>query len=155
MENMMAQVEALTGELALIKNEIIQVKSAHASLHQQAVDKNTMDVTRHADAASKIASIDERLNQLANNPFTPTTATFNKPLIEPKQIQVPIFAGAVSDSRSKFLEWSEKIKDRVALHDTGVVEAMSNVEQESDPIVEGKSEEMGVGRASSKQLHGF
>ena len=42
-----------------------------------------------------------------------------KPLIEPKQVEVKEFAGSMTDSRTKFLEWSEKIFDRVELFEEG------------------------------------
>ena len=41
MEAMMAQVTAVTDELAVLRSEIVQIKSAHANLHQASVEANT------------------------------------------------------------------------------------------------------------------
>ena len=65
-----------------------------------------------------------------------SNGTGRKPLIEHKNIVVPEFAGALTDTRAKFLEWVEDIKDRTALYDQKVAEAMSQVEQRTDKITE-------------------
>ena len=154
----MAQITTLSEELTLVKAEIVNVKSSHATMHQQSVDKNVMDGARFAEAATKINELTERIDQVsadARNPFAPSTATHAKPLLEPKQVQVDVFAGAVVDSRAKFLEWCEKVHDRVALTDPAIVEAMTKAENEDEPISSTRSGTLGVNTAYSKQLHGF
>ena len=64
----MAQITTLSEELALVKAEIVNVKSSHATMHQQAVDKNVMDGARFAEAATQIKSIAERLDQVSTAP---------------------------------------------------------------------------------------
>ena len=41
MAQVAAQVQLLTEEVATLKTELIAVKGAHATLHQQSVDANT------------------------------------------------------------------------------------------------------------------
>ena len=99
-------------EINLLKSEVVQTKAAHASLHQSAVERNT-------DVLRRFSEIGDRLNAI-----TTDTANTNegkgfrkKSLIEPKQVTVAVFAGSMTDSRAKFLEWSEKVMDRTGLFD--------------------------------------
>ena len=57
-----------------------------------------------------------------------------KPLIEPKQVEVEKFTGAIMDSRSKFLSWGERVKDRAELFDPNLAEIMTKIEGEESPI---------------------
>ena len=47
--------------------------------------------------------------------------------------------GAITDSRAKFLEWSETVKDRAALFDDALVDAMEKAEAEQTAITGDKS----------------
>ena len=78
-----------------------------------------------------------------------------KPLIEPKQINVPEFNGGLTDGRAKFLEWNERVKDRVGLYNTVLVDAVTEVEMQTNPITAKKSSDMGITKRSSQELHGF
>ena len=101
----MAQIAAITDEINLLKSEVVQTKAAHASLHQSAVDRNT-------DVIRRFSEIGDRLTAVATEARSSEgkgTGFRKKALIEPKQINVSEFAGAVNDSRSKFLSWSEKV----------------------------------------------
>ena len=68
---------------------------------------------------------------------------------------VPEFAGAITDSRSKFLEWSEKVRDRVKLYSKAAVEALVQVELSEEPITEEQSEKLGVTPQASAQIHEY
>ena len=59
------------------------------------------------------------------------------------------------DSRTKFLMWSERVKDRAELFDPNLSEAMTKVEGEEAPITLEKNTAMGIPVASSRELHGF
>ena len=61
----MAQINALTQELSILKEEIVVVKSSHATMHQGSVNKNVMDAGRHAEAANKLATLAERVEEVA------------------------------------------------------------------------------------------
>ena len=95
-------------EIQLLKNEVVNTKAAHAGLHQSAVEQSA-DVSRRFDA------VNEKLTTMASSGTGGAPGKFKKPLIEPKQIEVAKFAGAVSDSRAKFLTWAETVKDRAGL----------------------------------------
>ena len=113
MEAIMSQIAAMTDEINLLKGEVVQTKAAHAGLHQTAVERNA-DMIRRFDA------IGDRLNTVATEVRSSEgkgAGARRKALIEPKQVNVDAFAGAVNDSRSKFLLWAEKVKDRAGLFD--------------------------------------
>ena len=155
MEQMIAQVAAMTEEIQLLKNEVVGVKASHATLHQQSVEKNVMDAGRHADAATRIAQLEEGIERVRMEAPTLPGGTSRKPLIEPKQVAVEVFSGSMTDSRSKFLEWGERVKDRAGLQDPATVEGMEAAEKESEPIDEERSKALGMTTVSSRELHGF
>ena len=150
METLRAQIAAITDEIQVLKNEMVQTKSAHATLHQSAVDRNAETLRRFTD-------IGDRLNAIASDTGTHVGQGkgYKKSLIEPKQVTVTEFAGAVSDSRSKFLMWGEKVKDRAQLFDDELVEAMNKAEASTIPITAEMSAEWGITKDTSKELHGF
>ena len=78
-----------------------------------------------------------------------------KPLIEPKQVVVSEFAGSMSDGRARFLEWCEKVHDRVALFEDNLVQAMTEAEKCDAEITGEQTTKMGVSPFASRQLHGF
>ena len=90
----MAQVAAMSEEIQMLKNEVVGVKASHATLHQQAVEKNVMDAGRHADAATRIAQLEKGIERVKTEAPTLPGGTSRKPLIEPKQVAVDIFAGS-------------------------------------------------------------
>ena len=153
MEQITMQINAITEELGMLKQEIVGVKASHASLHQQSVDHSVLTAGRSNEAMQKIQQIEEKMANLTN-PFA-DKSQFKKSLIEPKQVEVEKFAGAIMDSRVKFLAWSERVKDRAELFDTNLSEAMTKVEGEEGVITSEKSTEMGIPVASSRELHGF
>ena len=155
MEQLRAQIAAMTDEITMLKNEIVGVKTSHATLHQQAVEKNVMDAGRHADAATRLQQLEAGLDRIKEENPTTAGGSSRKPLIEPKQVQVEVFAGSMTDSRSKFLEWGERVKDRAGLQDPNTVECMEAAEKEDDKITEDRSKALGMTTIASRELHGF
>ena len=135
-------------EIQLLKNEVVQTKAAHAGLHQSAVEKN-------AEVSCRFDALNEQLTSMASSGTGGAPGKFKKPLIEPKQIEVAKFAGAVSDSRSKFLTWVETVMDRAGLFDENLVDAMNAVEASKEPVTQDRSAELRIPPDVSKELHGF
>ena len=108
MEAMQGQVQAVIEELTAVKAEIIQLKASHANMHQSGVENNAQAAARYAEQAMKVADIEKKIEGIGG----PTGVSNKRSLIEPKQVAVEIFSGSIADSRSKFLEWGERIKDR-------------------------------------------
>ena len=102
MDALRQQVAAMVEEINLLKSEVVQTKTAHANLHQSTVDRNT-------DVLRRFSEITDRLHSLSTDAANTTDGkgSRKKFLIEPKQVNVSEFAGAVNDSRSKFLLWAE------------------------------------------------
>ena len=116
----------------MLKQEIVGIKGSHASLHQQSVDHSVLTAGRSAEAMQKIQALEEKMGNITN-PVSDKGQS-RKPLIEPKQVEVEKFAGAIMDSRGKFLTWSERVKDRAELFDPNLSEVMTKVEGEEEPI---------------------
>ena len=76
-------------------------------------------------------------------------------MIEPKQINVEVFSGGLTDNRTKFLEWSERVFDRIMLFDSELANKLSEVGAAKEPISPEKSIELGVSKGSNEQLQGF
>ena len=102
------QINAITEELGMLKQEIVGVEASHASLHQQSVDHSVLTAGRSAEAMTKIQQIEEKMANITG----PSTDKSKKSLIEPKQVEVEKFAGAIMDSRAKFLTWSERVSSK-------------------------------------------
>ena len=147
MEQLQAQIVAVTDELNTLRAEIIGVKTAHASLHQDAVTHNAA----HLQSLSKIQQQMDDISQKTQG--APTSD--KKPLIEPKSVEVKVFAGSMADDRAKFLSWTDKLRDRVALFDPSLVKAMALAAKGVEPITAEMSVAMGVTAYSSAQLHGL
>ena len=114
---MQAQVQAVTEELGALKMEIINLKESHARLHQSAVDS-------HAQTSRTIEAIQATVAEI------PSMATGKRPtLMEAKQFNVEEFSGGIADSRNKFMDWSERVRDRVLLFDPALAEEMKKVER--------------------------
>ena len=99
MELMAEQVRVLTDELNGLRAELVNVKAAHATLHQHT-----------SEAGQMMVSQGQRLEKLESKDGS--SESQKKLLIEPKNVQVDVFAGAVTDSRAAFIQWSEKVRDR-------------------------------------------
>ena len=70
-------------------------------------------------------------------------------------MNVEEFAGGVADARSKFLEWSERVRDRVQLYDPATVQAMKTVERTKDAIDGESSIAKGVTPQANIELYSF
>ena len=126
---MQEQIRVLTTELELLKQEIVGVKAAHAAMHQSSVDAGAASQRLAAEQSSRIGVIEGKFAGLERDAGTIGTSSFGKsrPLIEPKQISVEVFAGALNDTRGKFLDWCEKIKDRSLLYSKSLGEALQSL----------------------------
>ena len=151
------QLSALTDELTVLRNEMIQVKSAHAALHQGAVETNAGNVKMFEEQIARMSQIEGRMGSIAQNAQSGPggEAMKKRPLIEAKQVTVEVFTGSVADNRSKFLAWAERVKDRITLYEPGLIEAMKNVEHKTSPISADESRAIGITDAASREMHGF
>ena len=61
MEAMHGQVQAVVDELTLLKAEIIQLKSSHATMHQASVDGNTQAAARFAEQGTRVMDLEARM----------------------------------------------------------------------------------------------
>ena len=146
MEQFQAQIAVIADELQTLRGEVIAVKGSHASLHQSSVEANS----RHAE---RLGAIEEKVERLGQGVHAATGK--GRALMEPKQVTVPKFAGSVADSRSKFLTWTESMKDKVELYEGKVVEAMERAAHMETPITAEMSIEMGMSATDSRQLQGL
>ena len=149
MDTLRAQIAAMSEEIQFLKEEVVQTKASHAGLHQDSVARNT-EIARRFDA----------LKEQMDAAGTGGVGQYNggkakRALIEPKQVEVAKFAGAVSDSRCKFLEWTETVKDRAGLFDENLVDAMNKVEALKEPVTKEASAALNIPPDASKELHGF
>ena len=110
MEAVRQQVQIVSDEIAAVKNEIINLKAAHAGLHQTSVDASQTTGRSITEITNKLEDLEAKL------PFA-GTGFQKKPLLEPKQVEVETFSGGPGESRTKFLEWVEAFKVRVTLYD--------------------------------------
>ena len=65
MESVRAQVTALTDELTALKGEIVQIKAAHATLHQSSVEANTIHNRSYAEQADRIVKMEKHIEDIA------------------------------------------------------------------------------------------
>ena len=158
MQQVQAQVTVISDELTLLKNEMIQMKAAHANMHQAAVEQGSTSAQRHTEQSQRMQSVEEKFDRLSTQIRSGGSSYDGgkrQHLIEPKQITVEEFAGSLTDSRSRFIEWSERVKDRCLLYEESVVEAMNKVENQSEPVTKEMSITMGVSMEASKELNCF
>ena len=85
----------------------------------------------------------------------PATTMKKLSLIEPKQVNVEEFAGGVADARSKFVEWSERVRDRAQLYDPTTAEAMRSIERTKDSIDNDASIAKGISPQANIELQSF
>ena len=154
MDALRAQVTAVTDELSALKQEIVQIKSAHAQLHQSSVDANGQQRALISDQMAKLTEVEKRIDGVTQSAGSLSGAK-SKDLIEPKQINVPMFAGSAADNRAKFMAWGEKVKDKVGLFSDDLGSAMEKAEKFNEPITEEESTRLGIHIGLSRQLHGY
>ena len=121
------QIEVLTNELTTLKQELINVKGTHANLHQQSAEANKSTARSFAEQRA-------RLDALEASGGKDTTPHGRKPLIKPEQVDVKEFKGSMTDSRACFLEWCEKVSDRVELFEDALVTALMTAERTDGEI---------------------
>ena len=127
METVRQQVQVVSDELSAIKGELINLKAAHAGLHQTSVDANQTTGRSITELTSKLEDLETKM------PFA-GTGFQKKPLLEPKQVEFENFSGGPGESRAKFLEWVEAFKDRVTLYDPELAEIMTKMERRNFSI---------------------
>ena len=147
---MAQQVRLITDELTLLKAEIVNVKASHAGLHQTTVESGSQTSRTLESINAKVQKLEDQLPSMAG-----AGAGKRLSLIEPKQMTVDEFAGGVTDARNKFIEWSEKVRDRVQLFDPGLAEEMKRIERTSTIITKQMSEDKGVTAQSNRELQAF
>ena len=81
MERLQQQVAVVSEELAAIKSELINVKAAHAGLHQSSVESNTNTTRTLSEVIARIEGIEGKGPVYSGAPT-------RKALIEPKQMEV-------------------------------------------------------------------
>ena len=90
MEAMNQKITAVADELGLLRAELIQVKSAHASLHQAAVDAGASNTRAFSEQASRIEKIEKGFDDVARGAAFGGGGDQSKKryLIEAKQVNV-------------------------------------------------------------------
>ena len=73
----------------------------------------------------------------------------------PDQVAVSEFAGSMTDGRTRFLEWCEKVKDRCELYNHAVAKALTEVAGKGEEITEEESRRLGVDSQANSELQGF
>ena len=98
METVRQQVQVVSDELSALKAEIINLKAAHAGLHQTSTDANQTTGRSITELNNKIEDLETKM------PFA-GTGFQKKPLLEPKQVEVGKFSGGPGEPRAKFLDF--------------------------------------------------
>ena len=157
MDVLQQQVAAVIEEVGTFRAEIIQMKTAHASLHQSSVERDTQMIQRMTETTDRLGNVEKRLNDTLGGLASGSAPLTGKPkdLIEAKQVEVACFAGSVVDSRVKFMAWAEKMSDRIMLFNPKLVDAMNKVSQAEDPVSPERSAELGITDYDNRQLQGF
>ena len=132
------KITAVVDEISLLRAELIQIKSAHATLHQAAVDAGAGNTKAFAEQADRIAKIED----MARGSAFGIGGDKKRDLIEAKQVNVEIFSGAMTDDRSKYLAWAERVKGRVELFDPAIAALMTETERGKVPITADESKRM-------------
>ena len=103
------QLQVLADELNMVKNELVGIKSDHSALH-------TVTVETDRTMRNKFEQMENMVKEAQAGIGGAGFGSSVKPLIEPKNVVVPEFAGAITDGRGKYLEWAERARDRVSLY---------------------------------------
>ena len=61
MEAMAAQMRAMSDEIAMLKNEVIQAKSAHAALHQESVQSHGATNRTLSEHARRLGLMEDKI----------------------------------------------------------------------------------------------
>ena len=118
------------------------MKAAHASMHQAAVEQGSTSAQRHTEQSQRMQNVEEKFDRLSTQIRSGGSSYDGgkrQHLIEAKQVTVDEFAGSLTDSRSRFIEWAEKVKDRCLMYEDSIVEAMNQAERENETITKDKS----------------
>ena len=67
--SMQQQVTMMADELGSLKAEIIQLKAAHASMHQTNVESNTQAATKFAEQSAKVLELAEKIERTGGSGF--------------------------------------------------------------------------------------
>ena len=129
----MRQIQVIADELNTLRTEFLGMKSEHQGLHSTSVQK--------------FVQIDQALSEVKEGVSKSGgrgSDDKKRPLMKPEQVSVPIFAGAITDGRAKYLDWAEKAKDRVDLFDDAMLAAVEATENQKKPITEAESLELGI-----------
>ena len=154
MDELRVQIKVLADEMNLIRSELVASKQAHAGLHQTTVEDRQNVAAKMTDQLNRLAKVEEDIKSTVAG-IPGSGGNKDRQLIEPKQVTVPEFAGAISDSRAKSLEWSEKVHDRVGLYSREAMQALVLVEVLEEAVTMEISQKHGVGQQASHQLHEF
>ena len=144
MEALAGQIRSLTEEVSSLRNEIVNIKAAHASLHQASTDSHTATQGVLTDHGIRIGGIEGKITGL-------TGGGKQKSLIDIKNVVVGKFAGSLTDGRAKYLEWCEQVRDRCDLYDRSLAKAFAEVANKSEEITEEESRKLGVGDQASAE----
>ena len=71
MEAVQAQIRTVVDELNTLRNEIVTIKSAHAGLHQSAVEANTGHNQAFREQAGRLDEVESRITQMAQRAQLP------------------------------------------------------------------------------------
>ena len=100
MEQLRAQMQILADEMNSLKAEIVNVKSAHASLHQSTVDSGAQSANKYSEYAARLVGIETKLDSLGLEAGTFADKGFGGPkppaLMKPEQVKVGIFHGGIA-----------------------------------------------------------
>ena len=66
MDALRGQVQAVVDELNAVKSEIIQIKAAHANMHQASVESNTTSAARYADQVARVNDLEKKMDKVAD-----------------------------------------------------------------------------------------
>ena len=103
----MAQINTLAEELNVLRAEVVQGKANHAALPQANVDANAAATRPFLEQGARTTTLERKVAEVDAGDETSRGGTQTKPLIEPKQVNVPDFMGSMTDGRAKFLEREE------------------------------------------------
>ena len=155
MADVQRQLQVLADEMNTLKNELVGIKAAHANMHQASIDAGQASNARFVEVGNRLSGIESKIGDLGFDATGFSGKHGVKPLMKPEQVKVGTFQGGVTDSRAKFLEWNEQVKDRVRLYDVELVKHMTEVEMRTTPVTAADSESIGVPKRASDELHGF
>ena len=92
-------MQILADEMNTIKSELVNMKSAHATLHQAAVDSGAQAATKYTEYTARLLGIETKLDSLGQEAGGFVGKGFGgpKPLLKPEQVKVGIFQGGIAE----------------------------------------------------------